>query len=93
MSALRQMEHKIQFDVIFMDPPYGHGLEKEVLYYLASSDLIHEDTLIVVEASTETDFDYVSEDSMLNMEVIKYKCYKSNAHVFIKRKQCWEDVQ
>lgn len=87
MSALRQMEGRIQFDIIFMDPPYGHELEKEVLYYLASSSLLHKDTLIVVEASNETDFEYVTKDAALHMDIIKCKRYKTNSHLFIQKRQ------
>ena len=82
MTALRSMEGKYQFDVIFMDPPYGALHEKAVLEYLAGSKLIHEDTLIIVEASLETSFDYLDE---MGYNLIKHKCYKTNAHAFIKR--------
>ena len=82
MTALRSMEGKYQFDVIFMDPPYDALHEKAVLEYLANSKLVHEGTLIVVEASLETSFDYLEE---LGYNLIKHKCYKTNAHAFIKR--------
>ena len=58
MSALRSMEGKYQFDLIFMDPPYDHLFEKEVLTYLKTSSVVKEDTKIIVEASLETSFDY-----------------------------------
>ena len=38
--------------------------------------------LIVVEASNDTDFDYLTE---LGYEIVKEKIYKTNKHVFIKR--------
>ncbi len=85
MSALRQMEGRYQFDLIFMDPPFGQELEKEVLFYLHTSGLIHEDTMIVVEASNETDFDYVPK--MLGMDIIKCKRYKTNSHLFIQKRR------
>ena len=44
LSALRAMEGKYQFDLIFMDPPYRKGMEQEVLRYLAGSSLLKEDT-------------------------------------------------
>lgn len=86
MTALRSMEGKYQFDVIFMDPPYNALHEKAVLEYLSNSKLIHEDTLIVVEASLETTFDYLEE---LGYNLIKHKCYKTNAHAFIKKHNLW----
>ena len=37
ISAIRSMEGKYKFDVIFMDPPYKHEYEKEVLVVLLKS--------------------------------------------------------
>ncbi|MFT3985931.1 MAG: 16S rRNA (guanine(966)-N(2))-methyltransferase RsmD [Lachnospiraceae bacterium] len=85
MSALRQMEGRYQFDLVFMDPPFDRELEKEVLFYLHTSGLIHENTMIIVEASNETEFDYVPK--LLGMEIVKCKRYKSNSHLFIRKRQ------
>ncbi len=71
-----------EVDVIFMDPPYDQSYEKTALEILSTADYVTEDTLIVVEASLATEFDYVSG---LGFEVMKEKCYKTNKHVFIKR--------
>ena len=54
--------------------------EKEVLTYLAKSDLLEKDALIIVEASLATDFSYLEE---LGFLMIKQKKYKTNMHVFI----------
>ncbi|MDY3917831.1 MAG: 16S rRNA (guanine(966)-N(2))-methyltransferase RsmD [Candidatus Limivivens sp.] len=81
-SALKSLEGKGSFDLIFMDPPYNHLLEKQVLEYLAHSSLADEHTLIVVEASLETDFDYLEE---LGYTAEKRKCYKTNVHLFCRR--------
>ncbi|MGF7001689.1 16S rRNA (guanine966-N2)-methyltransferase [Lachnospiraceae bacterium PFB1-21] len=69
------------FDIIFMDPPYNLELEKQVLEYLANSNLINEEGLIIVEADLHTDFSYLDQ---LSMRVIKEKRYKTNKHVFIE---------
>ena len=37
LTALCQLEGRKYFDIVFMDPPYGKELEKEVLTYLATS--------------------------------------------------------
>ena len=71
-----------QFDVIFMDPPYNKLLEKEVLTRLSDSCIANEDTMIIVEASLDTKFDYVS---ALNMSIVKEKLYKTNKHVYIQK--------
>ena len=72
------------FDIIFMDPPYDNELEKRVLTLLADSCLINEDTIIIVEASLQTDFSYLDD---LGLELFREKKYKNNQHVFIRT---WE---
>lgn len=83
VSALYTLEGKYKFDIVFMDPPYNKDLEKGVLEYLSTSSLLKPDSIIIVEASTETSFDYVEE---MGFEITKYKKYKTNVHVFLKRK-------
>ena len=82
LTALCQLEGRKYFDIVFMDPPYGKELEKEVLTYLTTSKLIDEDSLIIVEMSDRTTFDYVHE---LGFTVEKLKKYKTNMHLFLKR--------
>lgn len=82
LTALRRLEGKAVFDIIFMDPPYNHGYEREVLTYLSDSKLIDEYSLIVVEASNETGFDYLDG---LGFTAYKIKKYKNNMHVFIRK--------
>ena len=79
--ALKDLEHKVKFDFIFMDPPYDKLYEKDVLIFLSKSDLINKSSRIIVEASLDTDFSYASE---LGYEIIKEKKYKTNKHVFLK---------
>lgn len=88
LTALCQLEGRKYFDIVFMDPPYGKELEKEVLTYLATSKLIDEDSLIIVEMSDRTTFDYVHE---LGFTVEKLKKYKTNMHLFLKRAGQKED--
>lgn len=83
MSALKKLETTETFDVIFMDPPYERGLERQVLEFLAVSKSVNKDTMIIVEASLNTDFSYLEE---LGFKMKRYKKYKTNAHVFVGRK-------
>ena len=83
LSALRAMEGKYQFDLIFMDPPYRKGMEQEVLRYLVGSSLLKEDTVLIVEAALDTDFSYLDE---YGMTLSRLKMYKTNEHAFIRRK-------
>ena len=82
MDALYRLEGDKIFDFIFMDPPYDCGLERKVLEYLSDSRLVYEDTVIIVEASRDTDFSYVDD---LGLTVIREKVYKTNKHVFIEK--------
>ena len=84
MTGLFQIEKKGPFDVIFMDPPYDRDLEVQVIGYLKDSRLADENTLIVAEASNDTDFSFINE---LGFMLVKTKEYKTNKHVFIKRSQ------
>lgn len=70
-------------DIIFMDPPYDRFLEKKALEILSTMSYVTFDTLIITEASINTDFSYLDE---LGFEIIKEKKYKSNKHMFIQRK-------
>ena len=89
LTALKRLEGKRAYDIIFMDPPYGRHYEKAVLEYLSSSMIVADDTLIVVEADRSTDFDYVAG---LGFETVKYKEYKNNCHLFLKRMQKTEVI-
>lgn len=68
------------FDLIFMDPPYRMGWEKKILEYIKDSSLADETSLIIVEASLDTDFSWLSENGY---QLVKNKEYKTNKHVFI----------
>ena len=72
------------FDIIFMDPPYGKELEKEAILALSHTKLVDEMTVIVAEASLDTDFSWV-EDTIFT--VTREKQYKTNKHVFISMKE------
>ncbi len=82
VHALCRLEGEKIFDIIFMDPPYHNNEERRVLEYLSESSLVYDDTVIIVEASLETEFTFVEE---LGFTVIREKIYKTNKHVFIER--------
>ena len=79
-TAIRQLEGKFRFDLIFMDPPYHQDLEPDILHDLSQSMLLNEDALIIVEADEHTDFSFVKE---LGYSILKEKIYKTNKHVFL----------
>jgi 16S rRNA (guanine966-N2)-methyltransferase len=83
LSALLRLEERKQaFDFIFMDPPYGRGLEKEALSYLAHSALADGNTRMIVETSIGTDTGYLPE---LGLTLVREKVYKTNRHLFITK--------
>ena len=82
LQALRSLEGKGAFDIIFMDPPYNKELERQVLEYLQDSTVADENTLIIVEADLETDFSYAEG---LGYKQLRSKEYKTNKHVFLMR--------
>lgn len=85
MTVLSILEGRGEsFDYIFMDPPYGKLWEQKVLSYLDHSVLCDDDTMIIVEADLDTHFSYLEETTL---EVQKEKIYKTNKHVFIRRRK------
>ncbi|MBQ5675864.1 MAG: 16S rRNA (guanine(966)-N(2))-methyltransferase RsmD [Lachnospiraceae bacterium] len=82
--SLQSLEYKEKFDIIFMDPPYEHELERRVLEYLTMSSILDEETLIIFEVKIDTDIDYLDQ---LGYDLIKEKTYKTNKHVFVKRRK------
>ena len=82
LSALRMLERRYVFDIIFMDPPYNNELERQVLEYLKDSTVADKNTLIIVEADLQTDFSYVES---LGYRQLRSKEYKTNKHVFLER--------
>ena len=83
LSAINILNGNRVFDVVFMDPPYNKNIEKEILEKLIKSNIIDNKSLIISEASLDTDFSYVSD---MGYEVIKEKLYKTNKHIKKKKK-------
>ena len=84
VTAVRTLEGKYKFDIVFMDPPYNHDLERQVLEYLSDSSLADDHTLIITEADLHTDFSYVTD---LGYELARSKEYKTNKHIFLYKRK------
>lgn len=82
VSTVADMNGEKPFGIIFMDPPYGQEWEKKVLEKLSGSSLVDENTLIIVEASLDTDFSYLQD---YGFRVEKLKKYKTNQHLFLRK--------
>lgn len=74
--------HEKEADIVFMDPPYGHGYEKQALQALKNMPYMTEQTLIVIEASVNHDFSYLEEEGY---RLTKEKRYKTNKHIFCQK--------
>lgn len=84
LQGLRCLEGQEAFDWIFMDPPYNRGMEEQALAALSDSTLADEHTGIIVETGLHTDFSYAQE---LGYDVVRVKEYKTNKHVFLKKRK------
>lgn len=85
VSALNILKkEKISFDFIFMDPPYESGLEKQLLFLLAQTDVLKKSGMVIVEANIHTSFDYLED---LGFFIKKIKKYKTSQHLLIQRKE------
>lgn len=82
--SLKSLEGKRKFDIIFMDPPYEKGLERQTLALLRGLHLLSEEGVVIIEAAKETSFDYTEE---LGFSVMKEKVYKTNKHIFLERRK------
>ena len=74
----------VDFDVIFIDPPYSHQLEEAVLLALDTKKFKNPEARIVVEATLEEDFSFLEGTSF---RIEKVKAYRSNKHIFIRREE------
>lgn len=73
-----------EVDIIFMDPPYEQGFERQVLQVLKNMKYVSEDTLIIVETSIKTDLEYAES---MGYTILREKNYKTNKHWFLKKNQ------
>lgn len=81
MAALSNLNGKVKhFDIIFMDPPYKGGFEPAVLEYLSRANYVDCDTLIIVEADLDHDFEFATD---CGFTIDREKKYKTNKHVFL----------
>ncbi|HKM34954.1 MAG TPA: 16S rRNA (guanine(966)-N(2))-methyltransferase RsmD [Lachnospiraceae bacterium] len=80
VSALNNIcENEI--DIVFIDPPYGQELEKNVLSAIKEYRYITSDTLFIVESDLTTNFSYLPS---LGYSILKEKNYKTSRHLFLQ---------
>ncbi len=85
LSAINVLSGRgLKMDYIYMDPPYREGLYEQVLASLKASELVGEDTVIIVEAALKNDFSFLDE---MGYHVTRVKEYKTNKHLFLQLAQ------
>lgn len=72
-----------QFDIVYADPPYKKEFEPKIVELLAHSGIVRKDTLVILESSLGTAVNYVDEEFF---EIVRIKEYKTNQHVFLRKK-------
>lgn len=83
VQAVRNLERRGKvFDIVFMDPPYEKEYEYKTLEVLAESDIINNDSIIIVETSLRTDPESYRDYGFV---ITRIKRYKTNQHVFLSR--------
>ena len=82
ISYLRRLD-RIDADIIFIDPPYGKGLEKEAIEILDTKSFKSDDVIIIIEAKLDEDMSFVEDTGFV---IYKTKNYKTNKHVFLTLK-------
>ena len=82
VSAVIMLQGQVKFDVVFMDPPYGKGLEKEVLRHPAFMTILQENALVIVESDLDTQ---LIPEEMPGLHILKEKIYKTNKHIFLEK--------
>ena len=81
--ALRNIREK-EVDIIYMDPPYHQGEYLRTLNHLMAMPWVTVDTLILAECSADEDIQAIEETGF---QVIREKNYKTNRHLFIKKRR------
>ena len=83
LSAINRLKGKDVFSIVSMDPPYSNDYERDVLAALRNSDIIDEDTIIIVEEKLDDDLDSADE---CVFDIYRVKKYKTNKHLFLRLK-------
>ncbi len=80
LATLKRLDE--DYDIVFMDPPYGKDIERDVLEFLSEESIVTDGGLVIVEADLKSEFDYISE---LNFELVQDKRYKTNRHLILRK--------
>ena len=82
LNALHHI-HEKEADIIYLDPPYESDLGMQILYALGNAPFVTDNTMIIVETALDTDYSGAEE---AGLELLREKRYKTNRHLFFKKK-------
>ena len=83
LSYLRRLP-VVDFDIIFIDPPYGMGLERQAIEILSEKKFKNPDVIIIAESKLDEDYDFIDDTQF---RIYKTKNYKTNKHIFLCLKE------
>lgn len=82
LQAIKNLSRRGKvFDIVFLDPPYEHDMEKPVLDALYEYEIVDNDSIVIVETSKRTDISSWDND---RYSVTRVKEYKTNRHIFLQ---------
>ncbi|MDE2223257.1 MAG: 16S rRNA (guanine(966)-N(2))-methyltransferase RsmD [Candidatus Omnitrophica bacterium] len=74
MTTIKRLsEEKRRFDIVFFDPPYGQKLAKKTLKLIGSRDILHAQSLVLVQCETTEKLEVPE-----NFEVLTQRRYGSS---------------
>jgi len=78
----------LDFDIIYIDPPYSSGLYADVMRLIAGKPMTPPECRIILEMALEDSIDFITDlnampGGRVHFELDKIKNYKTNKHVFI----------
>ena len=82
IAAVKNLSGKERFHVVFMDPPYGKDLEKQVMSDSSFINILEDKALVIVEADLDTS---LSDEDCPGLRILKEKIYKTNKHIFLEK--------
>lgn len=82
-ACKRLSQDNLEYDIIFLDPPYLQGLEMAALNEINTNRLLGEHGIITIESDISTNIDI---EQYQGLEIFKTKEYRTNKFTFIRKK-------
>ena len=74
------------FDLIFADPPYFFTEIDKLVLYICEHNLVHENSLIIIEQSSRKGYRAKVGEFISDFEVFRYEIYGAASLIFLKHK-------